>query len=282
MYYIEPSFTTKQINKALKENRDITFKSGRYRLTDCLILYSNTKVTCEGWVAFCREHKGRMLQLNVSPETTAYSGTHDIIWKGGIFHADYRNENANVVSLFHGKNITLQDIQIQGCRGYHSIEINACRNVLVEDCVIFDQSSKEGETFREAIQIDFANKDGLATKNAKGTSPCYDGTHCQDITIKNSIIRNCPNGFGTHTVSVDLEYHKNIKLLNVEFLDIQGYAIQLFGVDGFFANTSVEIKSHIGIKTQAHLNSGGKTKLAVERGNKNVKLRCGETETVID
>lgn len=271
MYYIDESFTAKQINKALKENREIIFKAGTYNLGDCLILYSNTRVTCENNTKFRRCHRGRMLQLDVSPETTGYTGTHDVQWQGGTFIADTHSENANVISLFHGKNITLRGLVITGCRGYHSIEVNACMHVVIDKCNISDQLPKEGETFREAIQIDFANKDGLATKNAKGTSPCYDGTHCVDIVVKNTKITNCPNGFGTHTVSVEERYHRNIELTNVTFERMHIFDLQLFGVNGFIYSGS-PVVAHIGIKKQAHKNSGGKVKLDTERRNKHIVI----------
>ena len=233
MFYIDPSFTTKKINKALKEQREITFERGTYKLTECLILHSDTMITCESGVAFERHHKGRMLQTFADENTTKYNGVHDVSWNGGFFYADTNETPANVITLFHAKNIKLENVTVSGCRGYHSIEINACGGVMIEDCYIRNQSSKPGEVFREAIQIDFANYDGLKIKGAKNTAKCYDNTHCVNIIVFDTVIKDCPNGFGTHSVSFKEDYHKDIALKEVKFYDIGYYDVQLFGLDGF-------------------------------------------------
>lgn len=277
MYYIDPKFTTKKINKALKEQREITFKDGIYKLTECLILHSDTKITCKSGVAFHRHCKGRMLQTFADENTTKYNGVHDVSWYGGLFLADTNEAFANVITLFHAKNITLENVTVSGCRGYHSIEVNACKGVMIEDCWIKDQSSKPGEDFREAIQIDFANYDGLKIKGAKNTAKCYDNTHCVNIVVSDTVIRNCPNGFGTHSVSLKEDYHKDIALKEVKFRDIGHNDVQLFGIDGF---TMYDTKSlymdiqrppeiHIGTKTKGHPTTGGK-KAIEPRRNKNI------------
>lgn len=164
MYYIDPTFTTKKINKALKEKREITFKDGIYKLTECLILHSETKITCESGVAFERHCKGRMLQTFADENTTKYNGVHDVSWYGGSFYADTNEAFANVITLFHAKNITLENVTVSGCRGYHSIEINACKGIMIQSCCIKDQSSKEGENFREA----FSNYPKQSTRSQRG------------------------------------------------------------------------------------------------------------------
>lgn len=289
MYYIDPTFTTKKINKALKEKREITFKDGIYKLSECLILHSDTKITCESGVAFERHCKGRMLQTFADENTTKYNGVHDVSWYGGFFYADTNEAFANVITLFHAKNITLENVGVSGCRGYHSIEINACKGIIIQGCCIKDQSSKEGENFREAIQIDFANYDGLKIKGAKNTAKCYDNTHCANIIVIDTVIKDCPNGFGTHSVSYKEDYHKKITLQEVRFKDIKYNDVQLFGVDDFimcdveslYKGFEIHIQKppviHIGTKTKGHPTTGGKKAIAPRR-NKNIHIE----NTVID
>ena len=270
MTTIKPSFTTKQINNALKKGGEIIFESGNYMLTDCLVLYSNTKVIARG-ATFFRKCKGRMLQLYVTPDTTKYNGVHDVEWHGGCFVADTSPENANVISLFHGKYICLDDIRIKGCRGMHSVEVNACQHIELHELVISDQSAKDGEEFREAIQIDFANYDGLKVKGAKPTSPCYDGTHCDNVYIKQCTIQNCPNGIGTHTVSKGNKYHKDVTIEGCS-IHTKHKDIKLYG----FANCTIHITDCcdilVGTKDIAHLNSGGVVGLPTPKRNKNIKI----------
>ena len=270
MTTIKPSFTTKQINNALKKGGEIIFESGNYTLTDCLVLYSNTKVIARG-ATFFRKYKGRMLQLYVTPDTTKYNGVHDVEWQGGKFFAESSPENANVISLFHGKSIYMYDMWVAGCRGMHSIEVNACKDIILIGSIIQNQSSKDGEEFREAIQIDFANYDGLKVKGAKPNSPCYDGTHCDTIYIKQCTIQNCPNGIGTHTVSKGNKYHKNITIESCS-IRTKHKDIKLYG----FANCTICATNCcdilVGTKDTAHLNNGGKVGLSTPKRNKNIKI----------
>lgn len=289
MFYIDPSYSAKKINKALKEQREITFKGGIYKLTECLILHSDTKITCENSVAFERHHKGRMLQTFADENTTKYNGVHDVSWNGGFFYADTNETPANVITLFHAKNITLENVTVSGCRGYHSIEVNACKGVMIRGCCIKDQSSNPGEDFREAIQIDFANYDGLKIKGAKNTAKCYDNTHCVNIIVFDTVIKDCPNGFGTHSVSYKEDYHKKITLQEIRFKDISYNDVQLFGVDDFIMNDAESLYMngkthipkpptiHIGTKTKGHPTTGGK-KAIEPRRNKNIRIE----NTVID
>lgn len=270
MTTIKPSFTTKQINNALKKGGEIIFEPGNYMLTDCLVLYSNTKVIARG-ATFFRKYKGRMLQLYVTPETVKYSGVHDVEWHSGRFVANSSPENANVISLFHGESIYIYDAYIQGCRGMHSVEINACKDIILIGSIISDQSSKDGEEFREGIQIDFANYDGLKVKGAKPNSPCYDGTHCDTIYIKQCTIQDCPNGIGTHTVSKGNKYHKNITIEGCS-IRTKHKDIKLYG----FANCTIRATNCydilVGTKDTAHLNNGGVVGLPTPKRNKNIEI----------
>ena len=267
---IEPSFTTKQINNALKKGGNISFKSGEYNLTEPLVLCSQSYIDAHD-AKFIRAHKGRMLQLAVLPTTTWYGGTNDVFWQGGTFVADSRTENANVISLFHGYDIHITGVTVLGCRGMHSIEVNACREVFIQSCTIERQSSKKGENFREAIQIDFANYDGLKVKGATPTSPCYDGTHCDSVYIENCVIGACPNGIGTHTVSNDdMHYHRNIHISNCNIVTTRN-AIQLYGFDTCrIQNTTGKIV--IGKKSTAHLLTGGKVERKTPKICKNIRV----------
>ena len=210
------------------------------------------------------------MQLYVTPDTVKYNGTHDVTWTGGTFVADTNSANANVITLFHSKDIRFKDLHISGCRGLHSIEVNACRRVVVDNCFIAEQTSKDKDTFREAIQIDFANTDGLSISGADGNSSCYDGTHCDGITITGCTFFNCPNGIGTHTVSEKEKYHTNVVIENCTFNEISYKDVQLCGVDGCTIDSDGSV--WLLTKNTCHLNSGGKKKLVEPRRNKAVHI----------
>lgn len=269
MTIINSTMTTKEINKKLNGNdRCFFFEKGIYRMKDTMVLHSDSIVYANG-ATFERHHKGRMLEAYVTPRIKGYDGENNIKWFGGLFVADTSDDKAIVISLFHASNILISGVSVKGCRELHSIEINACKDVIIDNCKVTKQSG-DTCTFREAIQIDFANYDGLKIKGAKSDSACYDGTHCKGITINNCYFNDCPNGIGTHTVGVDNKYHTDIKLLNNVFYNISGKEIRLLGMKNVIISGVGKVHDDT-IKT-AHQLSGGKVKLNKARKNKNVTI----------
>lgn len=269
MATIKSTMKTDEINKYLKKYRSITFAAGTYNLTAPLILYSNTEIICKPNVIFKRNHKGRMIETYDDINIKKYNGVHDVIWTGGKLIANTNSTNSNVVVLFHAKNITIKNMIIEGCRGLHSLEINASSNISIIGCTFKDQSIKGTDSFREALQIDFAYKDGLSISGAENNSLCYDGTHCNTINIEDCSFINCPNGIGTHTVFSEEKYHKNITIKNCTFKDITEYNIKVLGMKDV---TITGCKGNIivnKLKT-AHSLTDGKIKLADYRYNNNI------------
>ncbi len=271
----KPGTPTKEINRLLGTHKEICFENGIYELTEPLIVKSNTNVRCGSETIFKRKHEGRMLELDVNSKTTKYKGTHDVIWEGGKFIADTNKKDASVIVMFHARNIQFSGTIITGCRGYHSFEINACKTIMLDRCRCENQSAKIGGEYREAIQIDFANFDGLALKGAKGTEPCYDGTHCKDITLRDCHIQDCPNGIGTHTVGPEEVYHVGINIEGCTFENIKDNNIQLFGMKDVTINSHSLMllgRIYIGQKKKAHKLEGGKIDLKTPRQNKNITI----------
>lgn len=272
MEYITPDMTVTKINYYLKHYRDVTFKAGEYHMNKCMILYSDTNVICEDGVTFIREHIGRMLQSYNSPTTIQYRGVANVSWTGGHFIANSRIEKANVLTFFHCSNITLKNITVEGCIGYHSLEINASKNVDVLDCRFINQKPMSYEKFREAIQLDFANYDGLKISGADSTSSCYDGTHCQNVLIQNCIFEDVPNGVGTHTVSQKESYHKNITIDNCMFTNVTYTDIKLYGMSGVTITKNKCNTILLGRLKKAHANKGGKVDLDNYRKNEDITI----------
>lgn len=267
MIELNNKMSTKEINKKLSGSGYFTFAKGVYKLTEPLVLTSSTTVKCEDGAVFERHHSGRMVMTKASKKTTKYNGCYDVAWLGGTFIADTHKGNANVWTLFHAQEVSLSNMKITGCVGLHSIEINACKDVVMNNVHISDQSSRDGENYREAIQIDFASYDGLKWDGALNTSKCYDLTHCQNIGIHDCRIINCPAGIGTHTVSEVEKYHKNIEILNNSFQQVP-VQVRLEGMDSVKVNDA-----HVLVKTmkKGHKAAGGKVSID-PRGCKNLKL----------
>lgn len=274
MATIKPSFTVDKINQYLQKYRNITFKAGVYKITKMMICPSNTTVICEPGVIFERYCRYQMLEMEASPDVTGYNGTHDVTWDGGIFKADKRPEDANVIVLYHCKNIILRNIVVDGCRGYHSIECNSSCGVDIEKCLFSNQSVIEGEEFREAIQLDFAYDLGYPYRGEYGNL-ASDGTHCKDITIDGCEFRNVPNGIGTHTVYEKAKYHENIVIHDCYFSNIKGNSIQLLSMKDVHINIKTFMNSTgivLGKRNKGYTLDGKKVKMASTRYNVNVSI----------
>ena len=270
MANIKSSMSMDQINSTLLKERTITFKAGTYKITKPMIVHSDTKITCEAGVIFKRYHKDRMLEFYSSPTTTKYNGTHDVTWTGGTFIASTNSGTSNVIVLCHSKNITLKNITIDGCVGFHSIEINSSKKIKVVNCTIKNQTIVDDKDHKESIQLDFAYKAGLSILGAdKPTCTCYDLTHNDNITISGCTFDNCPNGIGTHTVCESEKYHTDIKIKDCKFTNISGNCIRLLGCKNVTINNSPgkivvdKVKKGYGV-------SGTKVALSANRYNINV------------
>ena len=258
MATITSKMTTADINKMLKTNRKIVFSSGTYNLTAPLILYSNTTITCKPNAVFIRKQPYDMVRTFADKNTTVYNGCHDITWKGGQFIADTMKDTdyANIFIIVHAKNITLDNIIFEGCRGLHTIELNSSSDVTIKR-----QSYKPGESYREGIQIDFAFKGGVAvTGGAEPTDKCYDATHCKNITISKCNFIDCPDGIGTHTIYEKDIYHENIVIKDCTFTNMNKWGIKLLGMKNVTiknCNTKVVVNK----KKTAHTLTQGKVEL---------------------
>lgn len=269
MATIKPSFSVDKINEYFKKYKNITFKAGTYNISKMMTVFSNTTVTCEPGTIFRRSCQYQMLEMAASEEVKGYAGTHDVSWTGGTFLANTREDNAIVIVLYHCKNITLKNITVDGCRGYHSIECNSSQNVIIDNCVFKNQTALADGGYREAIQIDFAYQLGYPYRGSVG-APANDGTHCKDIFITNCTFENCPNGIGTHTVYEIEKYHENINISNCTFKNIQVWGIQLYGMKNVNITNCPTATVGVLKKTKGHKLNGDKVKLSKPRGNENI------------
>lgn len=268
MATIKPSFSVDKINSYFQKYKNITFKAGTYNITKMMTIYSDTKVTCEPGVIFNRSCRYQMLEMAASEDVLGYDGTHDVTWTGGTFVASAQDEDAIVIVLYHCKNITLNDIVVDGCRGYHSIECNSSQNVHINNCTFKNQTSVVGTDYREAVQIDFAYQLGYPYRGSTG-APANDGTHCKDIYITGCTFENVPNGIGTHTVYKDAVYHENINISDCVFRNIERNGIQLLSMKDV---TITNCPTHIELqkRTKGYTLDGEKVKMSKTRYNVNV------------
>lgn len=271
MVTIRPGFTVDEINRYFKKYRNITFKAGTYNITKMMTVPSHTKVTCEPGVVFKRSCRYQMLEMEASEDVTGYNGTCDVTWTGGTFKADTIAEDAIVIVLYHCKDITLQGIVVDGCRGYHSIECNSSCDVTIRDCIFKNQSYIPGASYREAIQIDFAYQLGYPYRGSVGAA-ANDGTHCKNITIDNCVFDSVPNGIGTHTVYEKEKYHEGIIITHCKFRNIKSNGIQLLSMKDVSIQGNEPTLIEVQKRNKGYNLKGEKVRLTKTRHNVDVRI----------
>lgn len=210
----------------------LVIPSGTYKITDRLIVYKNTKIEMFSDTILLRSYNaGFFMNGETTDVFTDYNGNGNIEIDGGILDGNIANfpQAYNSISLGRGSNITLKNITIKDVIDAHAMDLNACKDVLIENCRFLGYKDTIGESyFREAIQI--ANHTALGFSGFGN----YDGTPC-----KNVIVRRCyfgasgtvgttayPTGVGNHgsvysyyeddNTQPDL-YNRNIYIYNNVF-----------------------------------------------------------------
>lgn len=209
---INPTMTLKKINSILAAGGDIEFGAGTYKLKGTMILCSNSNIRCVAGTVFVKSSSKPMLQTSVSKKTTKYNGVHDVIWYGGRFDGDGNPAASNMVNLIHAKGIQLKNMVFENCHALHFVEIHACCGVEVNGCSFKNHIDTKGKEYKECVQIDFANYDGLVY--ADPGDPTYDGTHCSSIDIVGCVFENVTTCIGTHTVTTQNKQHSEILIRN--------------------------------------------------------------------
>lgn len=205
---VTSSMTFAQIQAIFKRGGNIIVRKGSYKLHGTLMCYSNSKITMEPGVYIYRMKQCPVFANYYSSYSTGYNASHDIEITGGTFIGDGLNLSGNVIVFFHGKNIKFSNFKIIRSVYSHSIEINACENVTIQNFEISDHKLDLNGAYREAIQYDFASY--IALPYFSKGSRCYDNTHCKNISIINGKFKDYPTAVGTHIQSSSPYYHDGI------------------------------------------------------------------------
>ena len=235
-YKVNPSMSHSKIQSYLAiHNSKIIFTAGIYTVKKPFLLYSSTEIQLEKGAVLKRMAKCYVFQSSVGCNVTKYSGCHDISIHGGKIICNGSTQPSNIISLFHSKNIKIYDMTIKDNVGNHAIEINSSCNVTIDNVTFDGNKQVEGCEFREMIQLDYAYKTGLPIY-ANANYKCYDGTPCENITIKNCTFKGSNIAIGTHTCMNYKNQHKNIVIDNNKFtsdgvLGKYGAFVRCIGMD---------------------------------------------------
>lgn len=204
---------------------EIYIPSGIYYLQDTLIAKSGTKIRLHPEARLIRNAEINMLILWDGGNPTGYNGAHDIVVEGGIWDMNMEEfPSANTgITFSHAQNIIIKDVTMLDCPENHHLEINASRNVKVQNCT-FVGMTVTGTRRSECVQIDGAFREAVFPWHG-----AYDNTVCSDIQIIGCTFRDADRGIGTHSVatnSSDIRSHDHIRISGCHFENLGGQAIR--------------------------------------------------------
>ena len=220
------------IQKELNETGRVTLKKGgTYRLYDSLVLGSNMSIEAEGATIICE----KPIAFNI-PEKTDYKAAADISINGGTWKSEADGYYASSFKFTHASNIKLTNMKIRAANlSGHSIELVACKNVVIDNCDIAGLGSSDSLT-EEAVQLDIASSvtapflQGVPFRTDLADK-LYNKAGCKNITIKNSKIAGNRGVVANHTKNdgdTINSIHENITLTGNNITGLKGEGVVLF------------------------------------------------------
>ena len=220
------------IQKELNETGRVTLEKGRtYRLYDSLVLGSNMSIEAEGATIICE----KPIAFNI-PEKTGYKAAADISINGGTWKSEADGYYASSFKFTHASNIKLTNMKIRAANlSGHSIELVACKDVIIDNCDIAGLGSSDSLT-EEAVQLDIASSvtapflQGVPFRTDLADK-LYNKAGCKNITIKNSRIVGNRGVAANHTKNdgdAINSIHENIILIGNKITGLKGEGVVLF------------------------------------------------------
>lgn len=210
---------------------EILVPSGEYVIYEPLKIPSNTKIRGLGEVIFKRASDvATAIILNDSDGTIGgYDASKNIEIENIIFDSNNAEIEGYVTALGigHAQNIKIKDCTFLNNTTWHDIEINGCKNVLIDNC---DFPNYQGTT--EMLQLDAMINEGVFPWFGPA-----DKTPCENVVINRcrfNALNVTVRAIGNHTYESGVT-SKHVIVNNCEFV---GFAttISLLDVIDFYVN----------------------------------------------
>lgn len=222
------------IQNELNESGRVTLvKGSTYYLHRTLIIRSDMEIDATGATIICE----KPIAFNI-PEKVNYEAAEHIYITGGTWMSEGEGYQGSSFKFTHAKNLKFKNMKIRSAnfKG-HSIELVACKDVVIENCDISGVGESLNADMREeAVQLDIA--DERTAPFLRGipfmteiADDLYTGAGCQNVTIKKCKIVGNRGVTTNYSPNGERDtYHKNIKLLNNKITGLQAEAVVLFNV----------------------------------------------------
>ena len=222
------------IQDALDVGGHVYVPPGVYAVTSGVLrIQRRTRLTADPAATILRAGPTEGLLTNAEPGGPGgYSGHGSILIEGGTWDVNGACEPGYAcgITVAHAEDVTVRDLTILNVPGWHAVEINSSRSVLVDNCRFKGFRHDGDRNFSEAIQVD------AAIGESTGVAP-FDGTVCDGVEV-----RSCrfggggadgtepwPRGIGTHTAPTT--WHRNIKIVGNTFDAASWCAIRTYWWD---------------------------------------------------
>ena len=224
MTIIKTTDSMSTIQTKLNKGGDIVFNKGTYKITKQLIIPKNTTINLNG-ARLQRKASIQSIFINkVTKTTKRYGGDGNITISNGILEGMGGYSYDNLLTFFHSHDIVIDNVTFQDIL-CHGIELNSSQKCLITNCKFLGYNLKDtANVYKEMIQLDHASYAGFVLSGSVKTSPCYDGTCCDDVKIKactfdKSNTRDYPYAcIGEHAqLSGNLNKHNKIFIINNTF-----------------------------------------------------------------
>lgn len=196
---------------------------GTYRISAFLRIYNNTKLIMDQDAVILRGwHGGFLINGDNGATYSGYDGHGNILIEGGTFDGNIGEfpQGFDAIGLARGRNITIRNVIIKDTYGAHCIDMNACRDVLIDNCRFVGYFTPTPSVEKEAIQIAEHSQAGFSDFGSYDCTPCYNIT-IKDCYFGKSTTANTTGfqvGIGQHS-AVNNMYNSNIKIINNHFED---------------------------------------------------------------
>ena len=204
-----------ELREALSNNIKIIFikSSEVFKPTESYVIPAHTRVIGIDYPTFdCSfsDSLNNIFRNKLDGSEGEYNGSGNITIEGLNFLGNNHTKAITVLSFAHSDYVKIKNCKFDGFNTWHSVEINGCRNVIIEECD-FTNFGQNIANPTEVIQIDLPVNTGNYPWTCK-----YDKTVCRNITIRNNTFFNIATStgtIGTHTYEQGYR-HENIIIEN--------------------------------------------------------------------
>lgn len=208
-------------------------------LDEVLDIGSNTTIIANGAEIIQKTAKDGVLHHAV--DGYQYDAIENVTVIGGHWYNEVNNDAVTMFRFIHGSNLTFQNVTIDTNYGGHAMTLVACKDVTVDGCtmVAANPDTKKKDSVEEALQLDIAAPN---TAPNAGGGQYTNGQVCQDITVKNSILkgsRGMSSNISKQYPKFYKNYHKNITVENCELYGESSEGLALFNTVGYTVTDNI-------------------------------------------